>query len=57
MMIGTVIEKVHITVGHSEFGRVTFDLDVRMQGANSRDDGFIAKSRTQEISKRVHHNK
>ena len=41
-MIGNVIEKVHITVGHSEFGRVTFDLDVRMQGANSRDDGFIA---------------
>ena len=42
MMIGNVMEKVHITVGHSEFGRVTFDLDVRMQGANSRDDGFIA---------------
>jgi len=43
MMIGNVIEKVHITVGHSEIGRVTFDLDVRMQGTNSRDDGFIAE--------------
>ena len=30
MMIGNVIEKVHIAVGHSEFGRVTFDFDVRM---------------------------
>ena len=42
MMIGNVIEKVHITGGHSDFGGITFDLNAQMQGANSRDDGFIA---------------
>jgi len=42
MMIVNVIEKVHITGGHSEFGGVTFDLDVRMQGTNYCDDGYIA---------------
>ena len=42
MIIGNVIEKVHITGGHSDFGGITFDLNAQMQGANYGDGRFIA---------------
>ena len=42
MMIGNVIEKVHITGGHSDFGGITFGLNAQMQGANYCDGRFIA---------------